>query len=479
MAGLRRQAASAKPNRRGTSRAADPNSRDGRMQRSLRPSGVLALTLAALSPAGSVYVTGAAVLHLAGTGAAIAMLCGSAVVLVSTLLYAELGSAFPHAGGVFYGIGEVLGLRCRAVVLSLGIVTAPATIAFVALGFAVYARELVPSLPILPIAIGAIGLAIVIGVLRLRMGMWVTGSLAAVEVAALLGLIVFEWRSPARGFGTVLLHPVAVDPNGTLASTGMIPLILGTIAAAYACSGSNLALNFAEEIEGDRRVVGRIVVWGSVLAIALVALPIIGVAVGTSDLAATLSSPAPIAASLRAIAGPAAAQAFAAIVALAILNHVAGATMAYSRFVFAAARSLSRANGSLALSRLNPRSGTPVAAALVLGGAAMLLTLVGERGLLLLISGELITPALMVVAVLAGRRRGQTGERTFRSPLYPVLPWIGLAILATFLATDLLDATARSSIVILLFCASTAVIWSGKRVRLEAGRSATADRASH
>jgi len=81
--------------------------------------------------------------------------------------------------------------------------------------------------------------------------------------------------------------------------------------------------------------------------------------------------------------------------------------------------------------------------------------------------------------VLAGRRRGQTGERTFRSPLYPVLPWIGLAILATFLATDLLDATARSSILILLFCASTAVIWSGKRVRLEAGRSATADRASH
>ncbi|WP_174285388.1 APC family permease [Sphingomonas bacterium] len=436
--------------------ATEPRAGDDRLRRSLRPAGVLALTLAALSPAGSVYVTGAAVLHLAGTGAAIAMLGGGGVVMVSALLYAELGSAFPHAGGVYHGIGEVLGPRCRAAALVLGIVTAPALIAFVALGFAVYAREVVPSLPILPLAIAAIGVATVIGVLRLRTGMWVTGTLVTAEVAALLALIVLEWRGPARTLGTVLLHPVVAGPHGGLAPTGTIPLILGTIAAAYACSGSNLALNFAEEIEGDRRVVGRVVVWGSVLAIALVALPIVGVAVGTPDLAAMLSSPAPIAASVRTIAGPVAVQAFAAIVAIAILDHVAGATIAYSRFVFAAARSLGGADGPSALSRLGQRSGAPVTAALLLGGAAILLTMVGERGLLLLISGELITPALMVVAVLVGRRRGQTGKRSFRSPFYPALPWVGLAILAMFVATDLLDATARCSIALLVICAGIA-----------------------
>ena len=427
------------------SRSGEPGANDDRLRRALRPAGVLALTLAALSPAGSVYVTGAAVLHLAGTGAVIAMLAGGTAIMVEALLCAELGSAFPHAGGVYHGIGEVLGPRYSAAALALGIVTAPALIAFVALGFATYVRELAPALPLLPVAIGAIGLGTMVGVLRLRAGMWITGTLLAAELAALLALIALEWRSPARSLGSVIMHPVVAGSHGGLTPTGTVPLILGAIAAAYACSGSNLALNFAEEVEGDRRVIGRIVVWGSILAIALVALPIIGVTVGSPDLGTILSSEAPIAASMRALAGPVASRVFAAVVALAILDHVAGAVIAYSRFVFAAARSLrDRAALLRTLATLDRRTSTPVAAVLVLGGVAAVLTMIGERSLLFLISGEIITPALMIVAVLVGRRRGRTGENSFRSPGYPVLPLIGLAILAAFLSADIMDGTARS-----------------------------------
>lgn len=433
------------------SRAAEAGVKDNRLRRSLRPAGVLALTLAALSPAGSVFVTGAAVLHLAGSGAVIAMLGGGAAVMVEAMLCAELGAAFPHAGGLYHGIGEVLGYRYRAAALALGVVTAPALIAFVALGFATYVRELVPSLPLLPVAIGAIGLGTLVGVLRLQAGMRVAVVLLIAELAALIALIALAWWSAARSLSAVILHPVVAGPGGALTPTGIVPLILGTIAAAYACSGSNLALNFTEEIEGDRRVVGRIVVWGSIVAIMLVALPVIGIAIGTPDLGATLSAEAPIAASIRAIAGPVAARAFAAVVALAILDHVVGAILAYGRFVFAAARSLKDFATPVAmLAQVNRRTSAPSAAVFGLGVSATVLTLIGERGLLFLISGEIVTPTLMIIAVLVGRRSGQTGAHSFRSPGYPVLPYLGLVILAIFFVAILFNDNARISLLILV-----------------------------
>ncbi len=70
------------------------------LRRSLSVQQVVVLTLSGLSPAASVYITGSAVLHVAGTGAAAALLLGGGVVVLASLLYAELGAAMPRAGGV-------------------------------------------------------------------------------------------------------------------------------------------------------------------------------------------------------------------------------------------------------------------------------------------------------------------------------------------------------------------------------------------
>lgn len=71
----------------------------GGLRRVLSPVGVTLLTFSALSPVVSIYIGGNAVLHLAGAGAALAFLAGGVASAILTLLYAEIGAAFPRAGG--------------------------------------------------------------------------------------------------------------------------------------------------------------------------------------------------------------------------------------------------------------------------------------------------------------------------------------------------------------------------------------------
>src|SRR5919107_4530124 len=83
----------------------------GSLQRVLGPVGVSLLTLSVLTPGASVLVSGVEVVHGAGTGAALAFLLGGLLTLVFTLSQAELGAAFPLAGGDYATIGNALGPR--------------------------------------------------------------------------------------------------------------------------------------------------------------------------------------------------------------------------------------------------------------------------------------------------------------------------------------------------------------------------------
>jgi amino acid transporter len=81
----------------------------GRLRRELSTLGVLMLTLSALSPVFSVYGLGGDVLQHTGTGAAGLFLAAIGIARVWAAVYAELGSAYPYAGGDYVGIGSILG----------------------------------------------------------------------------------------------------------------------------------------------------------------------------------------------------------------------------------------------------------------------------------------------------------------------------------------------------------------------------------
>jgi amino acid transporter len=104
------------------------------LHRTLTPVEVMFLTFSALSPSMSVFIYGDSILHLAGTGTATAMLVGGAIAALMAFLYAELGAAFPEAGGLYPSLVRILGPFWAFPYITMMMLLAPTLIAFAILG---------------------------------------------------------------------------------------------------------------------------------------------------------------------------------------------------------------------------------------------------------------------------------------------------------------------------------------------------------
>ncbi len=435
------------------------------LDRALSPAAVMLLTFSALSPVMSVYIGGAGVLRMAGTGAALAFVLGAAVAAILALLFAELGSAFPRTGGPYPSITAVLGPRVGFPFVTLQILTTPAFMSFAALGLADYLRVLSPGLPAMPIVLVSLLGASAIAVLQIRTGALVTGVFLAVEGLALALLIGVALAHPARPVLEVLAHPVLLS-GGRLAPTPWATIGLGVIGAAWASAGANWAMYFGEEMKDAERRIGGVIAWTGVIAGLLIAAPIVLLVASAADLKGVLSAEAPIAAYMAQTGGPVAAALVSAGVIVAIFNNMVAQSMGLSRFLYSTGRDgLWPGPVNRVLSTLHPRLRSPVAATALLGVVAAVLSLAGERVLLVFLSGDVFTTLLISLAVLAGRRRGATGMR-FRAPLHPLIPLFGIALTAVFSYTDWIDrAAGRPSILVLTAVFGLSLLYYGWRTR--------------
>jgi amino acid transporter len=114
------------------------------------------------------------------------------------------------------------------------------------------------------------------------------------------------------------------------------------------------------------------------------------------------------------------------------------------------------------LARVDPKSGAPRAATLVLGLFTAACCLLPSHVLLIFSSGIVVSSLAMVsLAVLVGRMKGLTGQPGYwRAPLFPLAPILGLGLAGVFLVSDLMDADAgRPSILILIGVMVAAFLW--------------------
>ena len=427
----------------------DPEGAPPTLKRVLTPLGVLLLAFSALSPAFSVYIGGDAVLHLAGTGAAVAFLLGGVAAAMLGLLYAEVGAAFPGAGGVYPSLAALLGplMAFPYIVLLAPIVFAQT--AFAALGMADYVRVLAPGLPLMPVAFAGMAAATAIAVLNIRFGAIVTGVFLAIEATALTILTAVAVLHPARSLGDVLAHPVMLD-HGVLKAVPLFTLGLATVSGMWACGGASWGMYFAEEMHDAQRKIGRMVAWTGAIASITIAGPVILMLLSARDVGGLLSAEAPIAAFLKQTGGPVIAAVVSAGVAAAIFNSLVACMIAYSRYLYATGRDgIWPKAVSRRLSALHPTLHSPIIATLVLAVGSTLMALLGEKALMILISGNVSDYLLVSTAILIGRRQGRTGA-FFRAPLHPMVPLFGFAVTAMAVAADWLDPEAGRPSVILL-----------------------------
>ena len=437
--------------------------------KSLGPLGIMLLTLSALSPVASVYISGNDILHLAGTGAALAFILGGVIAAALALLYAELGAAFPAAGAVYPSIAGALGPGWAFPLLVISTVLSPASVAFTAVGLASYVKVLIPAAPMLPIEFGSIALATVISIANIRTGAWVTGVFLVIEMLALLLLTGVAVMHPSRGLGQVLLHPVVLAGR-QLKPTSLATLALATVAGAWSCAGASWAMYFAEEMKEARRKIGRVIAWAGLIASLTIAVPIVVVVMSAPDLKQVLGSPAPLAAYLARTGGPVIGLLVSLGVIAAIFNNMIAVSLGLSRFLYAGGRDRVWPKWvNRLLTIMHPRWRSPIAATLLLGLTGAAACLAGERALIIVLSGEVFSTLLISLAVLVGRRRGRVGQ-FFRSPLYPLFPLFGLVVWAASVISDYLDpAAGRPSMILLSSVFLAAVAYYVLRLRRRGG----------
>jgi amino acid transporter len=176
-----------------------------------------------------------------------------------------------------------------------------------------------------------------------------------------------------------------------------------------------------------------------------------------------LRSPAPFAQYLSSALGAWAGPALSAGVALAIFNANIVQIMGAARLFFSLGRDgLFPKEMNRLLSHVDPKSGTPRTATLVVGAFSAACCFLTAHVLLVFLSGLLVYGwSLVCLAVLVGRLKGLTGRSGYwRSPVFPLAPILGLGMAVAFTVADLLDAEAgRPSVLLLGAVVLAALIW--------------------
>ncbi len=405
--------------------------RAGSLQRVLGPVGVSLLTLSVLSPGASILVTGVDVVHRAGTGAAIAFLLGGLLTLVFTMSQAELGAAFPLAGGDYATIGNALGPRAGFIQFGLILFGTPIFLALSAVGVSLYARVLWPELPATGTALAVLAASAALAVLNIRTGAKLTGTFLVIELGALVLVTLLGFAHPVQSLPALVTAPVAAGAHG-LSTPTLEAMILAIVAASYATSGAGQAIYFSEEMH-DPKSVGRLVMIIAVLTLLLEFLPMLGLAVGAEHLQTVLASESPFTAFITERGSTMIATLVTIGIIAALFNAIVSGVTCYGRFLYSTGRDRIWADGiNRALVRLHPRWGSPWVATLAIAAFAAGYCVLPLDAIVPLISfATLATWVLLSAACLAGRRRGTTGRNgLYRAPLFPVPQIVSLLAVA-------------------------------------------------
>ncbi len=398
----------------------------------------------------------------AGTGTVLLFLLGLSAALIWGFVYAELGSAFPYAGGDYVGVGRTLGAWAGAATLALWLVTTGPAIAFECQIAATYAGELAYGIAPTLLTFGVLAAATLVALLGVRTSTMVTGIFLSVEMIAVITLIACGFWHPMRGPEILLAAPRALR-GGVMVPVALGILMSALVNTAYGTVGGNQAIYFGEELRDPHRQMGRVIIAAALTGGFATALPVIAVTIGARDLPAVLASPAPFTTFVSQAIGPWAAKALSAGVVLAIFNAIIATVMLGARLLFSVARDgLLPASANRLLSSVAFPSGVPRAATLVTVAFSALCCLLASHLLLAFIGGLIVYGwGLVCLAVLVGRRKGLTGgPGLWRAPLYPLAPVLGLLMAVGFAAANLADATAgRPSLTILGLVMAVAIAW--------------------
>jgi amino acid transporter len=406
--------------------------------RSLSGLGIIILTLSVLSPGVSVLVSGGAILQQAGTGTVLAFLLGALVCYCQTSMAAELGAAYPTAGYDYAAIGHAVGDWAGATCYIASIASVPLFLNTSAVGIAIYLQPF--GLPLSDgITLVTVAIIAAVSMLNIRANEYITGIFMLIEIAALLLVAGIGIWHAQPGAAAHILHPMRLSDGAWVAvGIGVIGIAINN--ASWAQAGASQALMFSEDMKRPETI-GRIIMLAFAITVVLETAPMIGTVVGSADLKRVLTSEAPFETFLGQYLPGFGLKLVSLSIAIAIFNACLAGFVGIGRNVFSMGRTrLFWPPINRALMHLIPRTDAPWVAIALIGASTAAATYLPLIFKVLLLSGNYtIITIFYVWGVFAGRRSGRTGGHAYKTPLFPLIPLLGVGIVVAEIVVLALD----------------------------------------
>jgi APA family basic amino acid/polyamine antiporter len=361
----------------------------------------------------------------------VAWALGGAVGLLGALIFAELATRHPHAGGKYVYARESFGRRAAFVigwVEALG--TYCAAVAAIAVVSGDYLGRLLGWNPRAASATG-VGLILAFTALHLvgvRLGTLAQNVVTTAKVLALLGVFVV---AIVAGSGAGWTGSLPGAPTGAALFGAMAVAFQAVIWSYY---GYPDAAKIAEELRDPDRSLPRVFL-GGIAAVAALYLLLNAAFVHVLPFDQIARSTLVAGDAANAIFGPRAGALMSGLALLVVLASLNGNLFVTPRVIFGLSRD---GLGPAVLSRVNP-GGTPWTALLLVTLVSVVLAATGtfERLLSLAITFILVTDGFMVVVLL--KLRARRPDAPFRVPLHPFLPLVFLGTYVLLLVGALIQ----------------------------------------
>lgn len=367
-----------------------------------------------------------------------AWLLGAALAIAGALSYAELGAAYPRAGGNYQFLREAYGPFWGFLYgWSATFITQSGTIAILAVGFTKYAGIQDPFW----VQVTSVGLILFFGgmnYLGVRVGASVVDVITSLKVAAIIG---FAAAGVFLGHGQISnVHPVWASAQGT-EHTLLGGLAMALIPIMYTYSGWNATVYVGSEVKNPERTIPFSLLGGVLLTaslyillnfVYLYALPhaeMRGVIAIAKEAAGRMFSPT-------------IAQGVSFFIAFSILGCLNATLLTAPRIPFAMAE---RGDLFPAFAKVHPRFRSPSNAIFFITVWAALLALWGgvdHKHFYRLLDDYVTVPSLLINAITVSalfylRKTKPELPRPYKAWGYPVLPVLFIVVVGWMVFREL------------------------------------------
>jgi APA family basic amino acid/polyamine antiporter len=350
-------------------------------------------------------------------------LIGALFAIGGAMIYGELGSRLPQAGGDYVYLREAYGPLVAflsgwtSFTIGFG-----AAVAASAISFSSYALRIVPIAEentwlAKGLSLCLLWIVTFIHCRGVESGGHLQLFLTTTKIVAIGGLIIGGLWAVAGNLGSVLAKPTGEPPTLGAAAVGLVIV-------TYCYLGWNVTGYIANDIAEASRTLPKVVIGGTAF-VAVIYLLLNLVYLSALSIAELAREPIiPVAEkTAAALWGPQSAQAVAAILCLSIAGAVSAMTWAGPRIYWAMARDHVI---SPWLAPVHPETGVPARAIVLQSLWASLLIVTGTFEQLIVYSGLVLTlfTALTLSSIFLLRRAEPDRSDRYRIPYYPLIPSI-------------------------------------------------------